>query len=108
MIGPNIQPIDFHVLVKLKPLEKKTDGGIIIPDTRHDRDQQAVTEATLVRSGGNAFRDNGVAWSGPVPEPGDKILVRKYAGESPTSDLDNPYRIMTDKEIVGILEAENG
>lgn len=93
------QPVEYKVLIRLDQLEQKTAGGIIIPDERRDRDQMAQTEATLVAVGGNAFED----WGEPKPKPGDRILVAKYAGERPSKDENNPYRLCNDKDICAII-----
>lgn len=94
-----ILPVEYKVLIKLDELEKTTTGGIIIPDERRERDQMAQTEATLESVGGNAFED----WKGEIPQPGDRVLVSKYAGERPDKDENNPYRLCMDKDICAIL-----
>lgn len=95
-----IQPTEFRVLIRLDPVEEKTQGGVIIPEVRQDRDQMAETEATLIAVGGRAFEDFG----SPIPQVGDRVLVRKYAGETPKAgDPTDLYRICNDKDIVAVL-----
>lgn len=95
-----IQPVEYKVLIRLDAIEQKTAGGIFIPDERKDRDQWAQTEAELMAVGGNAFED----WKDdPKPQPGDRVLVAKYAGERPSKDESNPHRICMDKDICAIL-----
>lgn len=96
-----IAPVEYKVLIKLDEMENRTSGGIIIPDERHERDQMAQTEATLVAVGGIAFTDPD--WGEPKPKPGDRVLVSKYAGERPNKDESNPYRLCMDKDICAIL-----
>lgn len=92
-------PVEYKVLIRLDELQRKTAGGIIIPDERYDRDRMAQTEATLIAVGGNAFED----WGEPIPKPGDRVLVSKYAGERPNKDENNPYRLCNDKDICAII-----
>lgn len=98
-----IHPVEFKVLVKLDPVEEMTAGGIIKPDMRKERDQMAETYATLIEVGGNAFTDP--QWEGRVPQPGDRILINKYSGQTPTAgDTEDLYRLCNDKDIVAIIE----
>ena len=101
-----IRPVEYKVLVKLDPVEEVTSGGIIRPDMRKERDQEAQTYATFIEAGGNAFED----WNGSVPKPGDRIVIKKYSGEYP-SLIEIPggedamlYRLCHDKDIVAIIE----
>ena len=94
-------PVEYKVLIKLDPVEEKTVGGIIIPDNLSERHQQAETYATLIAVGGNAFTDPD--WRAPIPKPGDKIVVDKYAGEPlKAGDIENLYRLCNDKDICAI------
>ena len=97
-----IVPVEYKVLIKLDEMQKTTSGGIIIPDERHERDQMAQTEATLIAVGGNAFED----WNGDIPVVGDRVLVSKYAGERPNKDESNPYRLCVDKDICAIIRGD--
>ena len=97
-----IVPVEYKVLVKLEEMEKTTVGGIIIPDDRHERDQMAQTEATLIAVGGNAFED----WNGDIPVVGDRVLVSKYAGERTNGKDDNPFRLCVDKDICAIIRGD--
>ena len=97
-----IVPVEYKVLIKLDEMQKTTSGGIIIPDERHERDQMAQTEATLIAVGGNAFED----WNGDIPVVGDRVLVSKYAGERPNKDENNPYRLCVDKDICAIIRGD--
>lgn len=98
-----IHPTEFRVLIRLDPTIEKTAGGVFIPDERQDRNQMAETEATLIEVGGRAFEDFGE----PVPRPGDRVLVRKYAGETrKAGDITDLYRICNDKEVVAVLDSK--
>lgn len=94
-------PVEYKVLVKLDPVEEKTEGGIIIPDNRRERDQMAATAGTLVAVGGNAFED----WNGRRPAEGERVLISKYAGQTPKAgDTESLYRFCQDKDIIAVIE----
>lgn len=96
-----MRPVEYKVLVKLDPTEEKTAGGIIIPEQRQERNQMAETYATLIEVGGNAFED----WKPPIPKPGDRILISKYAGQTPKAgDTDDLYRLCVDKDVVAVVD----
>ena len=101
-----IKPLDYNVVVRLDTLkdddgDQKSAGGIIIPQERTDRDQMAYTVATLLEGGPNAFKDFG----DPMlqPQPGDKVMVAKYAGITREADPTDLIRVMKDKEILAVL-----
>ena len=102
-----LKPTDYNCVVRLDTLkdddgDQRSEGGIIIPQERSDRDQMAYTKATLLEAGGNAFND----WNGCIPVPGDKIMVSKYAGITREADPLDLIRVVKDKEILAVLTRE--
>lgn len=97
-----IIPVEYKCVVRVVEVEQITAGGIIKPDIRRDRDQMAMTTATLLEAGGNAFTEP--QWRGRTPEPGDRVLIQKYAGQFKEADPTDPVRVVHDKEILAILE----
>lgn len=95
-----IIPVEYKCVVRVAAVEEKTAGGVIIPDIRKERNQMAMTTATLLEAGGNAFED----WKGRKPKPGDKVLIQKYAGQFKEADPTDTVRVVHDKEILAILE----
>lgn len=95
-----IHPVEYRVVVRLDPVAEKV-GSIFIPDESRERDQMAMTEATLVSASAMAFED----WKGTIPQPGDRVLIAKYAGTEPKAgDVGKSLlRICNDKDIVAVL-----
>lgn len=94
----SIIPVEYKVLLELDPVEEKTAGGIIVPDSRREMQQMAQTEATLLAVGGNAFSD----WAEPKPKVGDRVLIDQYAGQAPKRGEDL-RRLCMDKDVVAIV-----
>ena len=94
-----ITPVEYRCVIRLDPVEKKSKGGILLPDDKVDRNQMACVHGTLIAVGGNAFQD----WRDPRPAVGDRVAIMKYAGQYREADPDDPYRIVNDKDILGIL-----
>lgn len=102
-----ITPLEYNCVVELEPVEKKTASGLYLPDERAERDQMAHTVARLVKAGAKAFTDEHAAGSGrkwdDAPKEGDRVMIRKYAGQIRTADPTDRIRIVADKEIVAVL-----
>lgn len=94
-----ITPVEFKVLVKPDEVKKKTDGGIIIPETSNQQRQAAECKGTVVALGGMAFKD----FEGCKPKIGDRISMNKYAGVQTTGKDDQEYRIINDKEVNAVI-----
>lgn len=97
-----IYPVEYKVLVLLDKVEEKTEGGIIYPEDTRDREEWASQRGTLIAVGGNAFEDV----KEPIPKPGDRIYAARYAGNNVTGEDGKEYQLMTDKELIAIIEEE--
>jgi chaperonin GroES len=93
-----IRPMNDRVLVVRVEEEKKTAGGIIIPDTAKEKPQ----EGKVVAAGPGKMGDDGKR----IPmelKKGDRVLFSKYAGSE--IKVDGVEQIfMREDDILGILE----
>jgi chaperonin GroES len=93
-----IRPLNDRIIVKRVEEEKKTAGGIIIPDTAKEKPQ----EGKVVAVGPGKRDEKGDRMSMDVRE-GDRILFSKYAGTE--IKIDGVEHIfMREDEILGILD----
>lgn len=102
---PGIEPVEYRVLVKPEPVKEKTDTGIYLPDDVKERQQMAAIRATVVKLGGKACHDEVGDELRPwplVPQVGDRVLMKKYAGEIAKGADGVEYRLIQDKEILGV------
>ncbi len=93
-----IRPLHDRVLVRRLEDEKKTPGGIVIPDTAAEKPMQgevvAVGNGKLLESGEIRPLDVKV---------GDKVLFGKYSGtEVKVSGED--LLVMREDDIMGVIE----
>jgi len=94
-----IRPLHDRVLVKrIESGDKKTAGGIIIPDTVKEKPQ----EGEVIAVGSGKVLENGNVQPMNV-KAGDRILFGKYSGTDVKID-DEEYLIMREDDILGILE----
>ena len=95
-----LTPVEFKVLVKPDDVEMRTTGGLYIPETLRDKERMAQVKATLIQCGGNAFED----WKDPVPCPGARVYVAKYAGLRLKGKDEEWYQLVNDKDICALIE----
>ena len=96
-----IVPAGHRVLVKIDEVEEKTNGGIFIPKTSQEQQEEAGIFGTLVAVGETAWKDfGGKAWAAV----GDRVMIAKYGGfvaKEPGSS--EKFRILNDEDIVAVL-----
>ena len=93
----NIRPLNDRVIVKRLEDERKTAGGIVIPDTAAEKPSQGE----VVYVGPGKLDDNGKIVAMGV-KTGDKILFGKYSGTEFKLD-GNDYLHMREDDIIGIV-----
>lgn len=93
----NIKPLNDRVIVLRMEEEKKTAGGIIIPDTAKEKPQQGK----VIAVGPGKRDDDGKRVPLDVKE-GDRILFSKYAGTEIKIDGEE-HIFMREDDILGIL-----
>ena len=88
----NIKPLADRVLILPAPVEEKTIGGIIIPDSAKEKPLKGEVIAV-----GNGTKDEEI-----ILKPGDQVLYGKYAGTE--LDLDGTkYLIMRQSDVLAII-----
>ena len=93
-----IRPLHDRVIVKRLDEEKKTAGGIVIPDTAAEKPSMGE----VVAVGPGKTDDNGKLIPMGV-KIGDKILFGKYSGQEIKLDGEE-YLIMREDEVLGVIE----
>jgi chaperonin GroES len=93
-----IRPLNDRILVVRVEEEKKTAGGIIIPDTAKEKPQ----EGKVVAAGPGKVGDDGKRIPMDVKK-GDRVLFSKYAGSEIRVD-GVEHIFMREDDILGILD----
>lgn len=94
-----IKPTGHHVLIRLKEIEKKSPGGIILADSTHKKEQAGGQYAEVLDVGPTAWDE----YSKPWAKIGDTVLVVRYAGAQYDYDgEDKMNRIINDDEIIAV------
>jgi len=92
-----IRPLNDRVIVKRLEDERKTAGGIVIPDTAAEKPSQGE----VVAVGPGKLDDSGKVIAMGV-KVGEKILFGKYSGTEFKLD-GNDYLHMREDDIIGIV-----
>jgi chaperonin GroES len=94
-----IRPLGDRVVIKPKPKEERTKGGIFLPDTASkDRPQQGKVIA--VGLGRRTDEDKLIPMNVLI---GQTVLFAKYAGTEFEID-DEEFLILQEKDILGVIE----
>ena len=93
-----LRPLGDRILVKRIKEEEKTKGGIIIPDTAHEKRQ----DGKVVAVGKGKVADDGKLIA-PEVRAGDKILFGKYSGSEIKLEGDDLI-VLREDDILGIIE----
>lgn len=104
-----IIPLDHRVLVFRDPVEEKSKGGIILPDSEKDKQKWATTNATVIAVGEMAWAEaihdaNRFGIEARYPQPGDRVKVGRHTGDNHTGKDDREYTIVNDDDVTALLE----
>ncbi len=94
----SIRPLHDRVLVRRLEDEKKSPGGIVIPDSAAEKPMQGE----VVAVGNGKIQENGEQRPLDV-KAGDKILFGKYSGTEVKVDGEE-LLVMREDDIMGVVE----
>jgi chaperonin GroES len=97
MAGLNMRPLHDRIIVKRLEEEKKSAGGIIIPDNAAEKPQKGE----VVAVGPGKRTDDGKIHPVDVKK-GDKVLFGKYSGTEVKID-GFEYVVMREDDIMAVL-----
>ncbi len=93
----NIRPLHDRVVVERLDEERKSAGGIVIPDNVAEKPDQGIVVAV---GNGKILEDGKVR---PLDvKVGDRILFGKYSGQVVKSE-GTEYLVMREDDIMGIV-----
>jgi chaperonin GroES len=95
----NIRPLHDRLIVKREAEERRSAGGIVIPDTATEK----PTFGKVIAVGNGKILDNGEARA-PDVKAGDKILFGKYSGTEVKVDGEE-LLVMREEDVMAIVDA---
>lgn len=109
----NINPCGHRVLVKVKPVEEKTEGGIYLPEDLKRKELTGRDLGNVVAFGPTAYRGLSSCDGGPEEwgvKVGDTVEFNRYDGKVPRyGEINEEYknfRILNDSDILAVITDE--
>ena len=96
----NIRPLHDRVVVKREPEERKSPGGIVIPDTASEK----PTFGKVVAVGQGKVLENGQTRALDV-KVGDRVLFGKYSGTEVKVDSQDLV-VMREDDVMAVVDRQ--
>jgi chaperonin GroES len=93
-----LQPLGDRLVAQRAESEKKTTGGILLPDSARDK----PTRGIVVSVGDGRLLDNGTRVPLQV-KPGDTILFTSYGPEE-FKIGDEEYLLLSENDVLAVLD----
>lgn len=93
-----LQPLGNRVLLKRLPAEEKLKGGIFLPDSAKQKQEQAKVIAV-----GTGKKDKNGKLTPVAVKEGDIVLMEKYSGQE-VKLSDEEYIIVKADDLIAIIE----
>ncbi len=94
-----IKPLGDRIVVKPLEAEKKSKGGIVLPDSAKEKPQ----EAKVVAVGKGKVLESG-AVQAPEVKVGDKVIFGKYSGNEFITKEGEELLILREEDILAIIK----
>jgi chaperonin GroES len=94
----SIRPLHDRVIIKRMEEERKTAGGIVIPDSATEK----PVRGKVIAVGNGKIMENGNIRPLEV-KPGDVVMFGKYSGTEVKIDGEE-LLVMREEDIMGIIE----
>lgn len=94
----------YKVLVLPKEVEEKTKGGLLLPETKVEKDGFQRREGILVALSPMAFTFPDWPKDTPKPQIGDRVMFARYQADEVKGADGQTYWIMEDKSLMALIE----
>jgi co-chaperonin GroES (HSP10) len=101
--------VGVAVLVKVDEAATNTAGGVRLTEDMQERLSMASETGLIIAMGSSAFRlhDDGSKWGGVKPEPGDRVVIEKFAGTLLRGLDGDRYRLMPYGSVLAVFESHD-
>lgn len=93
-----IEPCGHRVLVRTFQTQRKTEGGILLPENVADKKDKAETKGVLLDYGPTAWKAEGFG-NAPWADRGDVVIIGRHEGIFVTGVDGIEYRLLQDEGI---------
>jgi chaperonin GroES len=99
-MSTKIRPLHDRVIIKREEEERKSPGGIVIPDTASEK----PSRGRVLAVGKGKILENGTVRPLDL-KVGDKVLFGKYSGTEVKMDGDDVL-VMREEDIMAVIEGK--
>lgn len=92
----------YKLLIAMPLMQKKTSGGIHLPDEHVGREETATIVGNVVSMGPDAYKDETRFPSGAYCGVGDWVIFRSYAGTR-FKMKDQEFRLINDDTVEAVV-----
>ena len=99
-----IQPLEYKILVLPKEVEAKTAGGLLLPETKIEKDGFQRREGIIVAVSPMAFTFPDWPEGAKKPAIGDRVMFARYQADEVVGRDGKTYWIMADRSVMATIE----
>lgn len=101
------EPSGYRILLGLPEIEKKTEGGVIKPDSIINTEAMATVVAFVIKMGPDCYKDKERFPSGNFCKEGDFVLIRAFQGTR-FKIHGKEFRIINDDNVEAVVDDPRG
>ena len=103
MNSSGIKPIEYNVVLKQDAVDEQTSGGVYLSGETQDREKHAQTRGIILAMSPMAFAFDDWPDGEPIPEIGERVVFARHSGTFVEGADGQEYRVVKDRDIVGVL-----
>ena len=101
------EPCGYKILLTLPEIDKKTDGGVIKPESLIAIEEAATIVGFVTKMGPDCYQDKDRFPTGPYCKVGDFVIIRAFQGTR-IKIHGTEFRMINDDNVEAIVDDPRG
>ena len=102
--GSGVNPLGYKIIVRPQEVEAKTSGGLLLPDSKVEKDGFQRREGIIVAKSPMAFHSPDWPMTAQKPQIGDRVMFARYQADEINGRDGLTYWIMNDQSVMATIE----
>ena len=102
--GSGVNPLGYKIIVRPQEVEAKTSGGLLLPDSKVEKDGFQRREGIIVAKSPMAFHNPDWPEGAAKPQIGDRVMFARYQADEINGRDGLTYWIMNDQSVMATIE----
>ncbi len=102
--GSGVNPLGYKIVVLPKEVESKTKGGLLLPESKVEKDGFQRREGIIVATSPMAFHHPDWPEGARKPQIGDRVMFARYQADEIIGRDGQAYWIMNDQSVMATIE----